>query len=403
MNKTPKGLRLHIGIFGRRNVGKSSILNALLKQQVAIVSEIAGTTTDPVEKVMELKPIGPVVFIDTAGIDDTGSLGKSRIAKTLKVVDRTELAIIVSDEWTEYEDQISGILEKQSIPFVVAANKSDLRPDDCLEQMAKGSGAKAVVTASALKGTGIDKLRTEVCNAAPRDPTGAVPMISDLISEHELVMLVMPIDAEAPQGRLKMLQVNCMREILDKNAIFMGIKETELARALAGLQSVPDLIVCDSNVLDQVIAAIGPEVKVTTFSILMSRFKGDFEELIRGAEAIDFLEAGDKVLIAEACTHHPFDDDIGRVQIPNLLKRESNAGIQVEICAGRDFPEKLEDYKLIIHCGACVFNRQEMLSRITRAKAAGVSITNYGLTFAHLHGVLERTLLPFKTKVSVAG
>jgi [FeFe] hydrogenase H-cluster maturation GTPase HydF len=395
MINTPKALRLHIGVFGRRNVGKSSILNALVKQQVSIVSDVAGTTTDPVEKVMELKPIGPVVFIDTAGVDDTGALGKSRIDKTMNVIDRTELAILATDRWTDYETNLLKLFGSYKIPVVVAANKNDLRKDTAVEAAAANAGAKFVVSTSAVTNYGITQLREMVIETTPRDFLESEPLISDLCKAGDLVILVTPIDIEAPKGRLKMLQVHCMREILDRGAYAIIVKETELANALSDLKNPPALIVSDSQVFEKVVKIIPPDIKATTFSILMARFKGEFAELIEGAKAIDRLAAGDRVLIAEACTHHPVGEDIGRVQIPSLLKNYVGAELNIDVVSGRDFPDDLSQYNLIVHCGACVFNGREMMSRIDKAKQAGVPITNYGVAIACLNGILERALRPF--------
>ncbi|MBN1806854.1 MAG: [FeFe] hydrogenase H-cluster maturation GTPase HydF [Sedimentisphaerales bacterium] len=394
MTKTPKSMRLHIGLFGRRNVGKSSILNALVKQQVAIVSAQAGTTTDPVEKVMELKPIGPVVFIDTAGIDDEGALGKARMDQTSKVLNRTELAILVSDEWTNYENQLIELFRQKNIPFVLAANKADLRNDRNLERTARDIGVKLITTTNAPAGTGIDNLRQAVIEAAPEEFITGRPFITDLIKPGELVMLVTPIDIEAPKGRLKMLQVHCMREILDTNSFVMAVKETELPAALGRLNKPPSLIVTDSQVFNKCLSISPPQVRMTTFSILMARLKGDFDELAEGTQAIGSLRPGDKVLIAEACSHHPIGEDIGREQIPRLLTEYVGGPLEIDVTTGRDFPDDLSDYKLIIHCGACVFNRKEMLWRIEHAVTANIPITNYGMVITYLQGDFPRAMEP---------
>ncbi len=394
MVKTPKSLRLHIGLFGRRNVGKSSILNALVKQQVAIVSAQAGTTTDPVEKVMELKPIGPVVFIDTAGVDDEGALGKARMDQTAKVLNRTELAILVSDEWTVYESRLVALFKQKNIPFVFAANKADLRENRSLEDAAKKSDVTFIATTNAPAGTGIDGLRQGVVEATPEEFISETPVIKDLVKPGEHVVLVTPIDIEAPKGRLKMLQVHCMREILDAGGLATVAKETELPRVLERLNGLPDLIVTDSQVFNKCVSIAPPHVRMTTFSILMARFKGRFDKLAEDAQRIGSLSAGDNVLIAEACTHHPIGDDIGREQIPRLLTEYVGGPLDIEVTAGRDFPRDLGRYKMIIHCGACVFNRKEMLWRIEQAVAAHVPITNYGMTITYLQGDFDRAMEP---------
>ncbi len=394
MVKTTKGLRLHIGIFGRRNTGKSSILNALVKQNVSIVSDVAGTTTDPVEKVMELKPVGPVVFIDTAGVDDIGSLGLQRVGKTEKVIERTELAVLVTDEWTDYETRLLKMFDDKNIPCVVAANKQDLRANKVLEIAADQAGAAFIATTNAKDGVGIDRLREMVITAVPQEFIESAPIIADLVKPNDIVLLVTPIDIEAPKGRLKMLQVHCMREILDGGASAIVTKETELPNVLANLARPPALVVCDSQVFDKVAEIIDETIPLTTFSILMARFKGDLAEMLKGVEKINALTPGDKILIAEACTHHPIGEDIGRVQIPKLLEKAAGGKLQIDVLSGHDFPQDLGKYKLIIHCGACVFNRREMLTRIELAKSANVPITNYGLVITGCRNMLNRAIAP---------
>lgn len=390
MVKIPKGLRFHIGIFGRRNTGKSSILNALVRQNVSIVSDVAGTTTDPVEKVMELKPIGPVVFIDTAGVDDEGSLGLQRVGKTQKVIERTELSILVTDEWTDYETQLLRMFEDKNIPCIVAANKQDVRSNKLLERAADQAGATFIATTNAKDGVGIDILREMVITAAPQVFIESAPVIADLVKPDDIVLLVTPIDIEAPKGRLKMLQVHCMREILDSGASAIVTKETELTNVLANMACSPALVVCDSQVFDKVAEVVDEMIPLTTFSILMARFKGNLDEMLRGVEKIDTLKPGDNVLIAEACTHHPIGEDIGRIQIPQLLEKAAGGLLQIDVLSGHDFPQDIGKYKLIIHCGACVFNRKEMLTRIEKAKSANVPITNYGLVITHCRSLLKR-------------
>jgi [FeFe] hydrogenase H-cluster maturation GTPase HydF len=365
-----------------------------VKQQVAIVSPQAGTTTDPVEKVMELKPIGPVVFIDTAGVDDEGALGKARMDQTTKVLNRTELAILVSDEWTDYESRLVALFRQKNIPFVLAANKADLREDRSLEDAAKKSDVAFLATTSALVGAGMDDLRQIVVETTPEEFIFEAPIIKDLVKPGELVTLVTPIDIEAPKGRLKMLQVHCMREILDAGGMAIVTKETELPTVLERSKGQPDLIVTDSQVFNKCVSIVPSNVRMTTFSILMARFKGHFDELAEGAQAIGSLKAGDKVLIAESCTHHPIGDDIGREQIPRLLAEYVGDSLDIEVTAGRDFPDDLSRYKLVVHCGACVFNRKEMLWRIERAVAVCVPITNYGMAITYLQGDYGRAMEP---------
>ena len=395
MQATPKGLRLHVGIFGRRNVGKSSVLNALTRQSVSIVSEVAGTTTDPVEKAMELQPIGPVLFVDTAGVDDVGALGELRVQKTLAVVQRTDLAILVTDGWQDYETCLLTVFRDRKAPVIVVANKSDLRTNDAVEQAAKSAGAERVVAASALQGTGLEALRRAIVEAVPDEFLNAPSLIGDLIPAGELALLVVPIDIEAPKGRLILPQVQTIRDILDNDGYAMVVKERELVDALARLNRPPAIVVTDSQEFLKVVADVPPAIPVTSFSILFARFKGDLAELARGAAAIDRLKPGDRVLIAEACTHHPTGEDIGRVKIPRWLEQFVGGKLQIETKAGCEYPEDVGAYRLVVHCGACVWNRRQMLSRMETARAAGTAITNYGLCIAHSLGILDRALAPF--------
>jgi len=395
MQGTPKGLRLHIGIFGRRNVGKSSLLNALTRQAVSIVSEMAGTTTDPVEKAMELQPIGPVLFVDTAGVDDVGALGRLRVAGTLKVVERTDLAILVTDDWQDYELQLLTLFAGLNIPVIVAANKSDCRAPGGVEARARAGGAKPVIRVSAVTRAGLDELRQAIILEAPDEYLNSPRLIGDLISAGELALLVVPIDIEAPKGRLILPQVQTLREILDQNAYAMVVKERELADALARLKRPPAIVVTDSQEFLKVVSEVPASIPVTGFSILFARFKGDLAELVRGATMIDRLKPGDRVLVAEACAHHPTGEDIGRVKIPRWLEQIVGGKLEIEVKAGCDYPDDISGFKLIVHCGACVWNRRQMLSRIEQARSRGVAITNYGLTIAHTLGILDRALSPF--------
>lgn len=398
---TPKGLRLHIGIFGRRNVGKSSILNALTRQNVSIVSDVAGTTTDPVEKAMELQPIGPVLFVDTAGVDDVGALGKLRVDKTMKVVDRIDLAVLVADAWEEYETRLAELFARKKIPAIVVANKADLRDTRALEEAARQAKAGTVVSTSATTGAGIEELRQALIRSAPDEFLNAPTIVGDLVPAGELVVMVVPIDIEAPKGRLIVPQVQTLRDILDSDAYAMVVKERELADALDRLKRPPALVVTDSQEFLKVSGDVPAEVPLTSFSILFARFKGDLAELVRGLAAIETLRPGDRVLIAESCSHHPIGEDIGRVKIPRWLEQYVGGKLCFTDVAGRDFPDDLADYKLVIHCGGCVANRREMLSRIESARAAGVPITNYGLTIAYSLGIIERALEPFRYAAEV--
>lgn len=393
---TPRGLRLHIGIFGRRNVGKSSLLNAITRQQVAIVSEFAGTTTDPVEKPMELLPVGPVLFIDTAGIDDEGSLGAMRVDKTRQVFARTDLGILVTDgPWSPYEQGVVDALAASATPLIVVLNKCDLgaAPAATLARLdALGLPHLAMAAAS---GVGVGDLRQAIVDHAPADFIANPVLVGDLVAPGEMVVLVVPIDKEAPKGRLILPQVQTIRDLLDNDAYCMVVKERELRSALDQLKRPPKLVVTDSQAFLKVAADTPPEVPLTSFSILFSRFKGDLISQTLGALAIDRLKAGDRVLIAEACTHHPIGEDIGRVKIPRWLTQYVGGKLEFTTISGKDFPDDLSSYQLIIHCGGCTFNRKAMLTRVLQARTAGVPLTNYGLAIAFSLGILERALQPF--------
>ena len=401
--KTPKGFRLHIGLFGRRNVGKSSLLNAMTRQQVSIVSDVAGTTTDPVEKPMELLPIGPVLFIDTAGIDDEGALGDMRVQRTRQVFDRTDVAIIVVEagHWSTFEEMILDELTLRKIPCIAVFNKRDLgQPRE--DVLARLEELKIpVVPAVANRGEGILELREALIRTAPEDFVNAPTIVGDLVPPGELVMLVVPIDLEAPKGRLILPQVQAIRDVLDSDAYCMVVKERELREALDRLKRPPALVVTDSQAFLKVAADTPPEIPLTGFSILFARAKGDLAEMVRGAMTIEQLRTGDRVLVAESCTHHPIGDDIGRVKIPRWLTQYVGGKLEFTTMQGRDFPDDLADYKLVVHCGACMWNRREMLSRILRCRKAGVPITNYGLTIAYSLGIFERALGPFPAALDV--
>ena len=397
MQNTPRGMRLHIGIFGKRNVGKSNILNALTKQNISIVSDIAGTTTDPVEKAMELLPLGPVLFVDTAGIDDEGKLGEMRIAKTVKMFDRIDIAVIVSDQsgWNNFEKELYKEFIQRKIPIIAVFNKSDLATissQNLLEITALD--LKYVIT-SAQNGTGIDELKQKLIELAPDEFINPPAIVSDLVPAGEMAILVVPIDLEAPKGRLILPQVQTIRDLLDNDSMTMVVKERELKEALDRLKKPPALVITDSQAFLKVSADVPKNIKLTSFSILFARFKGELNEFVRGAAAIEKLKPGDKVLICESCTHHAIGDDIGRVKIPRWLTQYTGGKLDFVHYAGHDFPENISDYKLIVHCGACMTNRREILSRIIRAQKAGVPITNYGLAIAYSLGIFERALEPF--------
>jgi len=401
--RAPKSFRLHIGIFGRRNTGKSSILNALTQQDVSIVSEVAGTTTDPVEKPMELLPLGPVLFIDTAGIDDIGVLGEKRIEKTLAVFDRTDLGVIVTNfhEWGEYEQKIIDELKDRSIPFIVVFNKTDVY-EEYSEITTLLNDSKIEFTKTSVpNGIGLLDLRQLLLRSAPADFINRPSILADLVGPGEAAILVVPIDKEAPKGRLILPQVQSIRDLLDNDSFCTVVKERELREALSRFNKPPKLVVTDSQAFLKVAADTPLEIPITSFSILFARFQGDLSEMVRGALAIEKLKTGDKVLIAEACSHHPIGEDIGTVKIPRWLTQYVGGKLQIDSMRGHDFPKNLSEYKIIIHCGACMWNRREMLSRIMKAKQAGVPITNYGLTIAYSLGIFERALQPFPAALEI--
>lgn len=401
--RAPKSFRLHIGIFGLRNVGKSSILNMLTQQEVSIVSEVAGTTTDPVEKPMELLPLGPVLFIDTAGIDDEGSLGEKRIAKTMAVFDRTDLGVIVTNfkNWGDFEQKIMDELTHRQIPFVVVFNKTDLFAENqsILSQLDRLK--VRYVQTSATNKTGFSELRQLLLSSVPADYIDRPSILADLVGPGEAAILVVPIDKEAPKGRLILPQVQSIRDLLDNDSFCTVVKERELRLALSRFNKAPKLVVTDSQAFLKVAADTPRDIPLTSFSILFARFQGDLTEMVRGAMAIDTLKTGDKVLIAEACSHHPIGEDIGTVKIPRWLTQYVGGKLEIEHLRGHDFPADISKYKIIIHCGACMWNRREMLSRIMKARQAGVPITNYGLTIAYSLGIFERALQPFPAALEI--
>ncbi|MGV8093392.1 MAG: [FeFe] hydrogenase H-cluster maturation GTPase HydF [Mangrovibacterium sp.] len=401
--KSPKSFRLHIGLFGRRNVGKSSLLNALTRQEVSIVSDIAGTTTDPVEKPMELLPLGPVLFIDTAGIDDVGALGEKRMRKTMAVIDRTDLGIIVStgNDWGNFEEKILKEFKGREIPVIIVLNKADLYAShkDLLNSFS-GEKLPAVET-SVIQNTGMEELREAILKHAPDDFINRPAIVADLVGPSEAAILVVPIDKEAPKGRLILPQVQSIRDLLDGDSFCMVVKERELREAFSRLNKPPKLVVTDSQAFLKVAADTPAEIPLTSFSILFARYQGDLNELVRGAMVIDQLKAGDKILIAEACSHHPIGEDIGTVKIPRWLTQYVGGKLQFDHVRGHDFPPNMSGYKLIIHCGSCMLNRREMLSRIMKAQQVKIPITNYGLAIAYSLGIFERALQPFPAALDI--
>ncbi|MCX7779390.1 MAG: [FeFe] hydrogenase H-cluster maturation GTPase HydF [Negativicutes bacterium] len=398
MQETPKGSRLHIAIFGRRNAGKSSLINALTNQDIALVSPVPGTTTDPVYKAMEILPVGPVMLIDTAGIDDEGELGQLRVERTLQVLAKTDLAILLLEPEkgvSEFELSLAQAIRRRTLPLIAAVNKTDLvQPEK--EKMSEWAAELGVqlLPVSAKTGAGIEELKRLIIRNAPDDWEGP-PIIGDLLLPGDTVVLVVPIDLAAPKGRLILPQVQTIRDILDHDAYCVVTKERELRAVLANLNQPPRIVVTDSQEFLKVAADTPPEVQLTSFSILMARHKADLPTLAAGAKAISSLKPGDRVLIAEGCTHHRQADDIGQVKIPRWLRQQVGGDLQFDWVSGGSFPQDLTPYKLIVHCGACMLNRREMLHRLSVAREQGVPIVNYGVLIAHVHGILHRALAPF--------
>ena len=397
MKDTPKGMRLHIGLFGRRNVGKSSLLNALTRQQVSIVSDVPGTTTDPVEKPMELLPLGPVLFIDTAGIDDVGALGEMRAERTRLIFERTDLGILVAegDCWGEFEEGILLELAKRKVPAIVVFNKRDLAaPGEEIRQNLQSRKLPFVETIAS-QSEGLPALREALILAAPEEFMDAPPVLGDLITPGEVVVLVTPIDLEAPRGRLILPQVQSIRDVLDHDSCCMVVKERELRDALDKLKNPPALVVTDSQAFLRVAGDVPSHIPMTSFSILFARLKGDLHEFVRGVKAIDRLKSGSRILILESCAHHPIGEDIGRVKIPRWIRQYTGVDMEFVHAQGHDFPKDLSSYQLIIQCGACMLNRREVISRILRCRESSVPITNFGVAITYSLGVLDRALSPF--------
>ncbi|MDR2860984.1 MAG: [FeFe] hydrogenase H-cluster maturation GTPase HydF [Syntrophobacterales bacterium] len=402
MNTTPKGNRLHIAILGRTNVGKSSLLNYILDQELAITSPVAGTTTDVVEKAAELLPLGPVLFLDTAGLDDTSSLGKLRVQKTENVYERADIILLVTepDQWTHYEETVWEKAAKKKIPLIIMVNKADLQTPspEFLRKIKERSDY--VIALSTTDDGGREKnialLKQHLLAVSPEDYLAAPSLVGDLLpSRGGLVLLVIPIDDQAPRGRLILPQVQTIRDALDHLAVSLAVRETQVKYALSLLQGSPDIVIADSQAILQVAAHVPENIPCTTFSILMARQKGDLIAAAKGAAAIESLHPRDKVLIAESCSHHPLQDDIGRVKIPRWLREYAGGELDIDLSSGRDYPSHLEEYKVIIHCGGCMLNRREMLSRISRAQESRVPITNYGLAISLTQGLIRRVLSPF--------
>ncbi len=398
--KTLKSLRLHIGIFGKTNVGKSAFLNRITNQDISIVSEIAGTTTDVVEKSMELLPVGAVVFLDTAGINDTTALGKERIEKTMKVINRTDVTVIICDYkgFDEYEIGLVKKFEELKIPFMVVVNKSDVEEisDVALEKIKSvvGENTPILKTSATSDKEIVFKFKAKLVKMLPEDFVNSPKIVGDLVPPKSTVILVIPIDKEAPKGRIILPQVQTIRDLLDSDCLSYSVKVSELAEAINNLKESPALVVTDSQAFREVSQIVPENIPLTSFSILFARLKGDLKAFAEGAKAIDELKDGDNVLILESCTHHAIEDDIGRVKIPNLLLKKTGKNLVIDNYAGHDLPD-ISKYNLIIHCGACMTNRREVLSRILLANEKSIPITNYGMTISYCLGIMDRAMKIF--------
>ena len=393
--KSLKSMRLHIGVFGRTNVGKSSLLNKITNQEVSIVSDIAGTTTDVVEKSMELLPVGPVTFLDTAGLDDETKLSGQRIEKTMKVVNRIDVAVVVCDfnGIGKFENDLIEKFKELKIPYFIVVNKCDLAPKSFHIDL-KSELSNIIYTSVKKDEKIVFKFKEALVNLLPEDFVNSPKIVGDLVPAKSTVILVIPIDKEAPKGRIILPQVQTLRDLLDNNCLSYVVKESELKDALDNLKTPPALVVTDSQAFKKVSEIVPENVSLTSFSILFARLKGDLEEFVNGARAIENLKDGDMVLILESCTHHAIEDDIGRVKIPNLLRKKTGKNLVIHNYAGHDFPD-IKDYKLIIHCGACMTNRREVLSRVLIANQNNVPITNYGVVISYCLGILPRAIKIF--------
>jgi len=398
LNQTPVSERLHIALFGKRNAGKSSLINALTGQDIALVSHVLGTTTDPVYKTMELLPLGPVVFIDTAGLDDVGELGELRRKKSIDVLQKTDLALVIFDsqvEFSQFEREVVENIKSRKIPIIGVINKIDMGEvsSSTIEAYEKSLDIKFTMV-SAVEGTGIKQLKDAIIEAAPKEED-KFSIVGDLINPGDIVILVVPIDKAAPKGRLILPQQQTIRDILESDAMALVTKEHELKETLESLTKKPKLVITDSQVFLKVSADTPKDIPLTSFSILFARHKGNLLELVKGAKSVEQLQDGDKILIAEACTHHQQSDDIGRVKIPRWLRQRTGKQLNFEFSSGVSFPENLRQYKLIVHCGGCMLNKKAMSYRVEQAVRAGVPIVNYGVLIAYVQGILERSISPF--------
>lgn len=388
LNDTPSGERIHIGFFGRRNAGKSSVVNAVTGQELSVVSDVKGTTTDPVRKAMELLPMGPVVIIDTAGLDDEGELGELRVKKTKQELNRTDVAVLVVDSSVGMNDtdkEILTLFKEKSIPYIIAYNKSDIAPHECTDANE--------IAVSAISGTNINELKERIA-ALSKTHGENRRIVGDMLSEGDIVVLVTPIDESAPKGRMILPQIQTLRDILDSDASVVFTKENQLSLTLEKLGTKPRMVITDSQVFGMVSRIVPEDIPLTSFSILMARYKGFLETAVRGAEAISALRDGDTVLISEGCTHHRQCGDIGSVKLPALLRKTTGVNINIALSSGREFPEDLSPYSLVIHCGSCMLTEKEVDFRRKSAIGQGVPFTNYGIAIAHMNGILKRSIAP---------
>lgn len=392
LNHTPGAERVHIGFFGRRNAGKSSVVNAVTGQELAVVSEVKGTTTDPVQKAMELLPVGPVVVIDTPGFDDEGALGELRIRKTRQILNKTDAAVLVVDgtgEASEADRELLKLFQEKRIPFLTAVNKADISEEETLEK--KFGEYENCISVSAKTGFHIRELKEKIAGLVQGQPSGK-RIVGDLLAPGDTAVLVTPIDKAAPKGRLILPQQQTIRDILESDAAAFVVKENGLKDALKNLGKKPAMVITDSQVFGKVSADTPKDIPLTSFSILFARYKGNLQTVVRGAAAIGSLQKGDRVLISEGCTHHRQCEDIGSVKLPRWLKEYTGKELAVELTSGTEFPEDLSLYRLIIHCGGCMLNEREMKSRLECAKEQGVPMTNYGIAIAYMQGILRRSV-----------
>lgn len=396
MNQTPMSERVHIGFFGKRNAGKSSVLNAVTGQDLAVVSEVKGTTTDPVYKSMELLPLGPVVMMDTPGIDDEGELGELRVKKSYQVLNKTDAAVLVVDGLSGASEEDAAMLKKirkKQIPYTVVLNKQDLASEEIKEQTIQmlGIGREQLLSVSAADGTGINELKERIAQIAKPEELER-RIIGDMISPSDFIVLVVPIDSAAPKGRLILPQQQTIRDILEADAVSVVIKEDRVRETIESLGKKPRLVITDSQAFETVAADTPEDILLTSFSILFARYKGNLEMAVKGVTTLDKLKNGDKILISEGCTHHRQCDDIGTVKIPRWIREYTGKEIQFETTSGTQFPDELGEYKLIVHCGGCMLNEREMKYRLSCAEDQGVPITNYGILIAYIKGILKRSV-----------